>query len=294
MDITSDRYDLLSSDGTKITAYDHGGTGEPIIFLHYLGGIAQLWQPVIKHFIQNHRVITYDLRGHGKSDQPEEGYTFEDTAKDLDTVLDHFKVNKAHLVGSSYGCMVGLYYASNRKDRVLSLVQCDGAMINNTGDNGLYEETLEEHLAKFKDQFDSDYESVEAYKQFYRDNWEPWNESRAFYVEQYEPRIKKNGKVGPRTKRETLEKIISELYYVDFLTWYEKVKCPVLFLPAEQEGHLEKTKEFLGKVSKVLPYCKTIIISGTIHLMMYDHEEKLIEAIQLFYKELPVNTSPAK
>jgi 2-succinyl-6-hydroxy-2,4-cyclohexadiene-1-carboxylate synthase len=290
MDIKAASFDLVSHDGVRIAAFDHGGTGEPIVFIHYLGGMAQLWHPVIKHFIPNHRVITYDLRGHGRSEQPENGYTFEDTAKDLDTVLNHFKVKNVHLVGSSYGCMVGLYYASTRIDRVLSLVQCDGAMINDTGENGLYEESLEEHLAKFKDQFDPEYESVEAYKQFYRENWEPWNESRAYYIEQYEPRVKENGKIGPRTTGDTMQKIISELYYVDFLTWYEKVKCPVLFIPAVNDEHYEKTMEFVDKAVKLLTYSKTAIIPGTTHIMMFDHEKELVETIQQFYSEIPVST----
>ncbi|MDR7071807.1 alpha/beta fold hydrolase [Fictibacillus barbaricus] len=49
MDIKAARFDLVSHDGVKIAAFDHGGTGEPIVFLHYLGGMAQLWHPVIKH-----------------------------------------------------------------------------------------------------------------------------------------------------------------------------------------------------------------------------------------------------
>jgi 2-succinyl-6-hydroxy-2,4-cyclohexadiene-1-carboxylate synthase len=293
MDRNAGKFQIISHDGTNIAAYDHGGEGEPIVFLHCLSGIAQQWDPLIKHFITNYRVLTYDLRGHGKSDQPAENYAFEDMAKDLDAVLDHFKINKTHLVGSSYGCMIGLYYASTRTECVLSLVNCDGAVLNDTGENGLSDETLEEHLAKYRDQLDPDYESVEAYKQFYRENWEPWNEYKAYYLEQYEPRIKENGKAGPRTTGYTMEKIISEIYYVDFLKWYEKVKCPVLFLPSS-EGHLDKSMRFIEKAAVGLPYSQTVVIPESKHLMMFEQEDELAEAIRNFYNSIPISMHSPK
>jgi pimeloyl-ACP methyl ester carboxylesterase len=289
MDIKADKYELTSHDGTKIAAYDHGGSGEALIFLHYLGGSAHLWHPVIPHFLDTYRIVSYDLRGHGLSDQPENGYTFEDTAKDLEAVMDFFSIQNAHLVGSSYGSMVGAYFASTRTHRVISLVASEGALVNETGEDGKYEESFEEHISKFRDQLDPEYDSVEAYKDYYKENWKPWNEARAYYVENYVPRVKENGKVGPRTTGTTMEKIIAEIYYTNFLTWYEKVKCPVLFLPAETEGNLDKKERFIEKASKVLPFCRKVIIPGTTHLMMYDHEKELVQTIKEFYADIPVS-----
>ncbi|MFE1244953.1 alpha/beta fold hydrolase [Fictibacillus sp. NPDC058756] len=289
MNIKADKYELTSHDGTKIAAYDHGGSGEFLIFLHYLGGSAPLWHPVIPHFLDKYRVVTYDMRGHGLSGQPDDGYTFEDTAKDLEAVMEFFSIKSANLVGSSYGCMVGAYFASTRSDRVLSLVNSEGALVNNTGDDGLYDESFEEHIAKFRDQLDPEYDSVEAYKEYYKENWKPWNEARAYFVEHYVPRMKENGKVGPRTTGATMEKIIAEIYYTNFLTWYEKVKCPVLFLPAETEGDLAKKERFIERASNVLPFCRKVIIPGTTHLMMYDHEKELVQTIKEFYADIPVS-----
>ncbi|MBY6036525.1 alpha/beta hydrolase [Fictibacillus nanhaiensis] len=290
MIIVAEKHQIASNDGTLITAYDHGGHGETILFLHYLGGCAHLWHPVIPHFVKNYRVLTYDLRGHGKSGQPDQGYTFEDTARDLEAVLNFFQIKHVHLVGSSYGCMVGTYFASTRAERVLSIVNSEGALVNDTGEDGIYNETFEEHISKFRDELDPDYESVDAYKQYYRDNWKPWNEARAYFVEHYEPRVKENGKVGPQTTGATMEKIIFEIFHTDFLKWYEKVECPVLFLPAEQEGEIEKKKRFIENASRRLSFSRTIVIPGTTHLMMYDHEVELVQAIKEFYAEIPVST----
>jgi 2-succinyl-6-hydroxy-2,4-cyclohexadiene-1-carboxylate synthase len=285
MEMQMIKVEIISHDGTKIAAYDHGGTGEPIVFIHCLSGISQQWDPMLHYFLSNHKVITYDLRGHGKSGQPDDGYSMENMAKDLDAVLDHFAISETHLVGSSYGCMVGLYYASTRTDRVLSLINCDGAVINDTGEYGLMDETLEEHLEKYRDYLEPEYDSIEAYKQYYKDNSEPWNAYKAYYFDQYEPRLKENGKVSSITNGNTMEQIISDIYYVDFLKWYKKVECPVLFLPSE-EGKLEKCMRFIEKASENLPHSKTVVIPGSKHLMMFEQDEELAAIMKEFYASI--------
>ncbi|MBH0172626.1 alpha/beta hydrolase [Fictibacillus sp. 23RED33] len=289
MDIPFDQHKIHSHDGTMLTGYDYGGLGDPLILIHYLGGTVKAWNPVIPFLRDHYRIISYDLRGHGKSDQPDYGYSFEDTTKDLESVMNHFEIEKAHLVGSSYGCMVGLYFTAMRQDRVLSLANIDGAIINDTGENGLNDETLEEHLAKFEGQLDPDYESIEEFQQVYREQWLPWNKERANYVAEYEPRMKENGKVGNITTGQTMQKIISEIYYIDFLTWYKKVQSPVLFLPAEKEGHFQQSLKFIGQAKVGLPYSETVIIPNSTHLMMFDHAKELAAAILKFHSEIPVS-----
>ncbi|MBH0170343.1 MAG: alpha/beta fold hydrolase [Bacillota bacterium] len=289
MDILIEEHKIRSHDGTMLSGYDYGGSGDTLILIHYLGGTAKGWHPVIPFFKSHYRIISYDLRGHGKSDQPDQGYSFEDTANDLESVMNHFDINKAHLLGSSYGCMIGLYFTAMRQDRVLSLSNIDGAIINDSGEHGLYDETLDEHLAKFEGQLDPDYESVEEYQQVYQEQWLPWNKERADYIAAYEPRLKENGKVGNITTGQTMEKIISEIYYIDFLTWYKKVQSPVLFLPAEKEDHFQKSLKFIDLAKKDLPYSETVVIPNTTHLMMFDHGKELAEAVFKFHSEIPVS-----
>ncbi|MBN3554790.1 alpha/beta hydrolase [Fictibacillus nanhaiensis] len=289
MEILFEEHKIRSHDGTELSGYDYGGSGDSLILIHYLNGIAKAWHPVIPFLKDHYRIVAYDLRGHGKSDQPDFGYTFEDTANDLECVMNHFGIKKAHLVGSSYGCMVGLYFTAMRQDRVLSLANIDGAIINDSGEHGLYDETLEEHLAKFEGQLDPDYESVEEYQQIYQEQWLPWNKERANYIADYEPRLKENGKVGSITTGETMMKIISEIYYIDFLTWYKKVRSPVLFLPAEKEDHFQKSLKFIDLAKKGLPYSQTVVIPSSTHLMMFDHGKELAEAIVKFHSEIPIS-----
>jgi pimeloyl-ACP methyl ester carboxylesterase len=68
-------------------------------------------------------VISYDLRGHGRSDRPPTGYTVADAVDDLTALLAELRVDgHVHLVGNSFGGTVAFSFAQRYPDRVASLV----------------------------------------------------------------------------------------------------------------------------------------------------------------------------
>lgn len=68
------------------------------------------------------RAITMDLRGHGRSDKPADGYGVEDHSRDVDAVLDACAVEEVTLVGWSMGGSVAQHYAATRPGRVRKIV----------------------------------------------------------------------------------------------------------------------------------------------------------------------------
>lgn len=67
-------------------------------------------------------VITYDLRGHGKSERTPSGYSLADAMTDLTALLDALEVDRpVHLVGNSYGATMVLAYGLDNPDRVASM-----------------------------------------------------------------------------------------------------------------------------------------------------------------------------
>lgn len=71
-------------------------------------------------------VITYDLRGHGHSEQPPTGYRLSDFGADLAGLLDALElVEPVHLVGNSFGGTVAFSYAWQHPERVASVVMIE-------------------------------------------------------------------------------------------------------------------------------------------------------------------------
>jgi pimeloyl-ACP methyl ester carboxylesterase len=77
---------------------------------------------------QHRRVVLMDLRGHGRSSMPRQGYSPGTMAGDLLALLDHLGVDAAHLVGHSYGGCVALEFAWRHSERVSSLIIADSRM----------------------------------------------------------------------------------------------------------------------------------------------------------------------
>ena len=99
-----------------------GSTKTPIVFLHAHGLNRSMWDRQRQVLRASHRVITFDLRGHGGSEKPATGYGRDEEIKDLESFLDVAKVPKAHLVGLSRGAGIALGFAAAHPDKTASVI----------------------------------------------------------------------------------------------------------------------------------------------------------------------------
>jgi len=112
-------------DGIDIN-YRRSGAGEDVVLIHGLGANMAFWPAALwRSLALEHHVTAYDLRGHGYSDMPPAGYTTAQMAVDLRNLLDATGVERAHIVGHSYGGAVALHFAVLHPQRVLSLTLAD-------------------------------------------------------------------------------------------------------------------------------------------------------------------------
>ncbi|WGD53675.1 alpha/beta hydrolase [Bradyrhizobium sp. CB1650] len=102
--------------------FEEAGQGTPIIFLHEFAADYTNWEPQMRYFSRGHRCITYSARGYTPSDVPPgEVYTYKHFYTDALAVLDHLKIDRAHLVGLSMGAYSSLQIGLNAPERALSM-----------------------------------------------------------------------------------------------------------------------------------------------------------------------------
>jgi pimeloyl-ACP methyl ester carboxylesterase len=102
------------------------GQGEPVIMIHGLGANLAFWyMGIARPLTHQYQVVSYDLRGHGGSSMSPAGYTLVHMAADLKALLDHLNLERAHLVGHSYGARVALFFSLLHPDRVRTLTLAD-------------------------------------------------------------------------------------------------------------------------------------------------------------------------
>jgi non-heme chloroperoxidase len=98
-----EHHEVPTGDGGQLHSVV-AGTGTPLVLTHgalmSLDAWALLWQPLLT---AGHRLIGYDLRGHGRSTLGRSGFGVEVYAQDLLAVLDHFEVRGGVVVGHSTG-----------------------------------------------------------------------------------------------------------------------------------------------------------------------------------------------
>jgi pimeloyl-ACP methyl ester carboxylesterase/predicted glycosyltransferase len=115
----------VERDGVR-TFYEVYGTGEPtVLFLPTWSIVhSRVWKMQIPYLARHCRVITFDARGNGKSDRPEEpaAYAEEEYAADALAVLDATDTARAFIVGYSMGAQRGLLLAAEHPERVEGVV----------------------------------------------------------------------------------------------------------------------------------------------------------------------------
>jgi pimeloyl-ACP methyl ester carboxylesterase len=103
------------------------GSGPDLVLIHGLTGDLSIWflSRAVSVLSESHRVTTYDLRGHGYSDAPAEGYTSADHARDLLALFDALGIGRAVLAGHSFGAVIATHAAVLYPERVEALVLSD-------------------------------------------------------------------------------------------------------------------------------------------------------------------------
>lgn len=105
-------------EGTRLY-YEAAGKGSPVVLVH--GGLvdSRMWDAQWKPFAAKHRVIRYDIRGYGRS---EEGELPASYTRDLGSLLEFLEIDQAAIVGLSMGGAISLQFALDYADMVSALV----------------------------------------------------------------------------------------------------------------------------------------------------------------------------
>lgn len=111
-----------TDDGVRLH-YEETGSGTPVIFVHEFAGDHRSWEPQMRHFGQRYRAVCYAARGYPPSDIPDDAakYSQARAADDIASVLDHLRIDKAHVVGLSMGGFATLHFGFRHPARAQSL-----------------------------------------------------------------------------------------------------------------------------------------------------------------------------
>lgn len=107
-----------------------GGGGPPFLLVHGLASNCRTWEGVAARLAGlGHPVAAVDLRGHGRSDKPDDGYDFATLCTDLITVADAVGFARPVVAGQSTGGNVAVELAARAPERIAGVAGVDGGAL---------------------------------------------------------------------------------------------------------------------------------------------------------------------
>ena len=220
----------LTEDGVRLY-FEETGSGTPVIFVHEYAGDHRAWEPQMRHFGQRYRAITYAARGYPPSDVPDDvaKYSQARAADDIKSVLDHLKIDRAHVVGLSMGGFATLHFGFRHAARARSLVVAGCGYGAEKGERDKFRAEVQT-IAKFIDDNDI---SVFAEKYAYGPTRVQFENKDPRGFSEFKQQLAEHSKVGARNTQLGVQGERPSLY--DLVEDMKKLTVPTLVLTGDED-----------------------------------------------------------
>lgn len=122
----------IETNGIELAYADSPGDGPTVILTHGLTANLHSYAGLIKAGLgaDEMRVILVDLRGRGRSDKPDSGYSMADHAADIIGLMDGLGIEKAVVGGHSFGGLLTIYMANHFPERIEKMIIIDAGKLH--------------------------------------------------------------------------------------------------------------------------------------------------------------------
>ncbi len=276
----------VAGHGVKIQLVQWGDEGKPILCIHGITANCRCWDVMASNLSSDHRVIAMDLRGRGRSESPDSGYSIEHHCKDILAILNDLGLEKAVLMGHSLGAFIALAFGAQHPDRVDRIILVDGG-------GKLSEIQMVKVCAGIKpslDRLGRIFPSFEEYLNLMKTapflkEWTPALETYYQYeIEAVDGGVRSS--LNPAHIQEERE----NLGKMDVSQFYEKISCPMLILRATDgmvaEDDLLLPRDVVDTMVQKIPHARYVDIPGTNHYsIVFDKNGIRDFAIRAFLEE---------
>lgn len=270
----SDHVSSRQVGSNKIAYYDCG-QGPVLVLIHGMFGDHLDWEPVLEPLARRQRVIAIDLPGFGASDKPNREYTGEFFVDSLHGLLQELSVQRATLVGNSFGGQIALLYALRYPGEVKSLI-----LVDSGGFRPFTEQEKELTRQRFSEAAIAAL-TPEINEMLFAPLFSAPSEMRQRYLQ------KQNTKLG-RTDYPAYAHAVASSIQLSISTFLldrlPEIECPTLLLWGEKDQAvpLELARQALEK----LPRARLKVVPGCGHVPQLDCPAAFLPAVEGFLESL--------
>lgn len=240
--------------------YEMSGKGTPIVFIHppHMGHTVFKYQHELSGRFQ---IITYDIRGHGRSGNSEEEVSISLLTGDLLKLMDKLGIDKAVIAGYSSGGSIAQDFVLSHPDRVKALVLSGGFPEVNTF-------LLRRH-------FQLGLNLVQAGQKELMSNLLAWSHkvTKTDQQELLHECLLANSKVSYSYYEKSLHYSCTRLLQL--------IQCPVLLL----EGQFSHIRPYLKLYKRHIPQMKSILVANSLHQVPIKNYRSFNHGLRTFLGE---------
>lgn len=266
----------LKGSNLNINAAVWAGGNKNVLCIHGITANCRCWDLIAETLAPEYTVVAVDLRGRGRSDKPDAGYSPDHHIQDMVCLLDDLGIEKTLIMGHSLGAFISLLFAARHPQRVEKLILVDGA-----GD--LSKGQMDDVFAGIKpalDRLSQTFDSTEAYLQQMKSapSIQPWRPNiETYYRYEIEP---VPGGVQTNIDPIHIEEESENVRKLNCADLYKEVHCPVLILRAPcgllSQNDLLLPEDVIDKMVAQIPDAKRFDVMGANHygIIFQPHPER--------------------
>ena len=267
----------------------------PIVLLHGLGATADTWRLTAKYLFGHHYLLAFDMPGHGLSEQPENGYEMAALVENIIYGMAKLGLGQVAVVAHGWGARIALVLAARHPALVSHLILVDCPHMEPRHWPGMTRDRfIREKLSQ------GVYNSCESYLQPLRREmvsfWSPEVENIVLTYVEHLP----DGRVQEHLLPEQQALIYASLWEDRVVSYYGKIRCPVLLMPAADKPlpgvdlpeKLEVADDFSAakgqlvvQVARAIQRCSVLWMPDTTHDIQLQRPRAVAEAIVKFVQE---------
>ena len=254
----------MHANGIDFHCHIDGPEGAPwLIFSNSLATDVSMWDEQVAALKEKFRVLTYDQRGHGRTEVPEGAYDFDMLSADVIGLMDELSIARAHFCGLSMGGITAQALVEKYPNRFESLIICDCTGASNPAGAAQWAERIA--IAKEK--------GMDALVDITVDRW--------FSPEALEENAPSVDKVRAMIRATPVNGFIgcaSALSDFDFKAGLGDIKVPTLLISGTKDAAFPGVKFLNGAI----PGSKLVEIEGAGHLSNLENPEAFSRALKEF------------
>ena len=254
--------------------YEVTGEGDPVLLVHgsHIGGsfVPLLTQPALT---DDYLLIRYHRRGFGNSSPTRGRVSVAQQADDARALLEHLEVGPAHVVGHSYGGLIGLQLAADVPEAVHTLALLEAALLTVPGGEQVRE-------------------LVAVAGKLYRNG--DWEAAEDLFLGSPKERADISRSV-PGGLEQALRDV--DTYFVTEAPAHDewvfgaaeasRIRCPTLFVNGSESSQLYR--EARDEVKRWLPQTETAVLRGASHLLHIQQPRSAAELLAEFFAAHPTD-----